>query len=452
MIILRNRTQIATFVSIILLLYSPSALSQTGSVDEYIKAQMKKRNIPGLALAVIEAGEIVKVKGYGFSDIEHNVPVRANTIFQSGSVGKQITSFAIMMLVEEGKIDLDDPINKYLDGSPGIWKDITVRHLLTHTSGIRDYEKKIDYRGDYTEEDFFKMASGQPLDFSPGEHWSYSNTGYVLLGILIKKVSGQYWGDFVHDRIFTPLKMETARVISEDDIILNRASGYRLVEGEIKNQEWVSPSLNTTADGALYVSVLDMAKWDAGFYTPELLSKTSLEEMWAPVKLNNGKVINYGFGWWFKDIRGHRVTAHSGGWQGFSAYIARYIDDSLTVVVLANQGDVKLALIAHNVASFFNPELRPDDRKVITLAQETLDSYVGRYELSSRLIVNVSRKDDKLLVSYGDNPKEEFFAESTTMFFAKDEDMEIEFITNEEGEATHLLFDWGVVEEAKRIE
>src|SRR2546425_1429373 len=234
----------------------------TSKVDDYIKAEMQRQRIPGLSLAVIKDGRIILAKGYGLANVEHQVPVKPETVFQSGSTGKQFTATAVMMLVEERKLSLDDKITKYFHDAPQSWQNITVRHLLTHTAGTTDYPRDFDFRRDYTEDELLKRAQAIPLAFQPGEKWSYSNLGYVLLGILIHKVSGQFYGDFLQERVFRPLGMTTARIISEADIIPNRAAGYRLVKGELKNQDWVSPSLNTTADGALYLTVYDMAKWD----------------------------------------------------------------------------------------------------------------------------------------------------------------------------------------------
>jgi CubicO group peptidase (beta-lactamase class C family) len=176
---------------------------------------------------------------------------------------------------------------------------------------------------------------------------------------LIHKVSGKFYGDFLQERVFQPLGMSTARVISESDIVPNRAAGYRLVNGQLKNQNWVSPSLNTTADGALYLTVYDAAKWDAALYGEKLLKRSSLEAMWTAVKLNDGKTHPYGFGWALGDVRGHRVVEHGGAWQGFKAQISRYPDDKLTIVVFANQARANPAKIAHGVAALFNPELAP---------------------------------------------------------------------------------------------
>ena len=200
---------------------------------------MEKNKIPGISLAIIKNGQIIYGVGYGYSNIEHQVPVKLETIFQSGSVGKQFTSMAVMMLVEDKKIRLDATIDKYFLDAPNEWKNITVRHLLTHTSGMTDYPQDFNFRADYTEDDMYKLIKTIPLAFQPGEEWAYSNLGYVMLGILIRRVTNQYYGDFLKQYIFDPLNMTTAQVINEADIILNRAAGYVLVNNELKNQDWV---------------------------------------------------------------------------------------------------------------------------------------------------------------------------------------------------------------------
>jgi CubicO group peptidase (beta-lactamase class C family) len=339
----------------------------TDKVDDVISAEMAKQHIPGLALSVIRDGAVIKAQGYGLANVELDVPVKPETIFQTGSVGKQFTATAVMMIVEEGKVSLDDPISKYLPGTPASWSAIRVRHLLSHTSGVPDYEtdslKKgkeafIDLRKDYTEDELLRKFETLPLEFAPGEKHSYSNTGYVLLGILIHKVTGKFYGDFLQERIFRPLGMSATRIISEADIIPNRSSGYRLVKGELKNQEWVSPSLNTTADGALYTNVLDMAKWDAALYTEKLLKRASLDQMWTPTRLNSGKTADYGFGWRVRTLNGHDIVEHGGAWQGFTTHIARYVDDKLTIVILTNldSDHSDPTKIAHEVAAMYIPQ------------------------------------------------------------------------------------------------
>jgi CubicO group peptidase (beta-lactamase class C family) len=346
-------------------------------VDVYVKAEMQRQKIPGLALGIYRDGKIERVQGYGLADVELDVSVKPETVFQSGSVGKQFTATGIMMLVEEGKVDLDDSILKYFPDGPQIWAPVKVKNLLSHTSGIGEYENEertkpngpFYLRLDNTEDELYKKITQMPMDFPPGDRWRYTNTNFVLLGMMIHRVTGKFYGDFLADRIFQPLGMTATRVISEEDIIPNRSSGYRLVKGQLKNQEWVSPTFNTTADGALYFNVLDLSKWDAALYTERLLKRSSLDKMWTVVPLNNGEPNpgNYGFGWDIGQINGHRVIQHGGAWQGFTTYIARYVDDKLTIVVLTNLDSAHSnpGKIAHGVAGLLNSALTPTPASAI---------------------------------------------------------------------------------------
>ncbi len=332
-----------------------SATDQTDAVEEYIRAEMSKQHIPGVAVLVARAGQPVLSRGYGLANVELQVPVKPETIFQSGSVGKQFTATAIMMLVEEGKIGLDDPLTKFFPDAPATWKQVTIRELLSHTAGFTDYPKDFDMRRDYTEAQLLKIVEKVPLAFPPGTNWSYSNLGFLTLGLVIHKVTGEFYGDFLQQRIFQPLGMNATRIISEADIVPNRSAGYRLVKGELKNQEWVSPTVNTTADGSLYFSIVDLAKWDAALYTDKLLRPSSLQQMWTVTPLSNGKPNSgsYGFGWDVGSKHGHRVVEHGGSWQGFRTQISRYVDDKLTVVVLANLEEAKPEVIADHVAEMY---------------------------------------------------------------------------------------------------
>ena len=348
-----------------LLALVPSAMGQSQNappdpVEEYVKAEMERQHIPGLALLVAREGKIVRAQGLGFSNLELQVPVKPETVFQSGSVGKQFAATAVMMLVEEGKVGLDDSIAKYFKDAPPSWKPVTVRQLLSHTAGFTDYPQDFDFHKDYKdteayENQLLKAIAGIPLAFPPGTKWSYSNLGYATLGILIRRVTGKFYGDVLQERIFQPLGMQTTRIISETDIIPNRAAGYRLIKGEVKNQEWVAPIINTTADGSLYFSILDMAKWDAALYTEKLLKRSSLEQMWTVTKLNNGQpnADHYGFAWDIENIHGHRLIEHGGAWQGFKTHISRYVDDKLTVVVLANLAQADPGRICQHVAELY---------------------------------------------------------------------------------------------------
>jgi len=316
---------------------------------------MQKHHIPGLSLLVSRDGKPIRAQGYGLANVELQVAVKPETVFQSGSVGKQFTATAVMMLVEEGKIGLEDPLTKFFPDAPAAWKQVTVRELLSHTAGFTDYPKSFDFRKDYTEDQVLKIIERIPLAYRPGTKWSYSNLGYATLGILIHKVTGKFYGDFLQSRIFKPLDMNTTRIISEADIIPNRAAGYRLVKGQLKNQEWVAPMINTTADGSLYFSINDLAKWDAALYTEKLLRHSSLQQMWTVAKLKNGQPNSghYGYGWSIEEKKGHKVIGHGGSWQGFKTHISRYVDDKLTVVVLINQADAEPGPITDRVAEMY---------------------------------------------------------------------------------------------------
>jgi CubicO group peptidase (beta-lactamase class C family) len=336
------------------------------AIDAIVRRAMERQKVPGVAVAVVRKGSVLLAKGYGDANVEHRVPVTPDTIFQSGSVGKQFTAAAVMLMVEQEKLALDDPLTKFFPDAPAHWSGIKVRHLLTHTSGIPDYTGgSIDYRKDHSEEDLVRMAYTLKPEFAPGSRWNYSNTAYVLLGVLVRKASGKFYGDVLREQVFEPLGMRTARVISEADIVPNRAAGYRLEGGQLKNQNWVSPSMNTTADGSLYLSLRDLIAWDTGVRERKVLKPESWQMVLSPVVLNSGKTYPYGFGWSIDNFNGHRVEAHGGSWQGFQTFIGRFPDDELSVVVLTNLAQAEPVEIAEEIVEVFDPTLRPAPLKPI---------------------------------------------------------------------------------------
>jgi CubicO group peptidase (beta-lactamase class C family) len=334
-------------------------------VTRFVRAEMETQHVPGLALLVSRDGQPIRAEGYGLANVELQVPVKSETIFQSGSVGKQFTATAVMMLVEAGKVGLEDPLSHYFPQGPAWWEKVTIRELLSHTAGFTDYPQDFDLRKDYSEDQLLKIVGAIPPAYPPGTDWSYSNLGYLTLGILIHRVTGEFYGDYLQRRIFKPLGMSTARIISEEDIIPNRSAGYRWVNGRLKNQQWVSPVVNTTADGSLYFSVLDLAKWDAALYTEKLLKSSTLKQMWTVTALRDGKPNSghYGYGWFIGDKKGHHVVEHEGQWQGFETQISRYVDDRLTVVVLTNLDEGKPEQIADGVAKIYLAQKRRDKPK-----------------------------------------------------------------------------------------
>lgn len=330
------------------------------SVDRYLRTELERQRIPGMSVAILRGDSILLARGYGFANLEHRVPASDSTIYQSGSVGKQFTAALVLSLAREGKLGLDEPIRRWLPETPAFWQPITVRHLLTHTSGIPDYtEGAIDYRRDYTEDQLLAAATRLPLEFAPGETWRYSNTGYALLGFLVRRATGRFYGDLLRERIFEPAGMRTAGVISESDIVPNRAAGYELVKGEIRNQEWVAPTINTTADGSLYLSVNDLAKWTIALNHRHVIHSADLAASWTPVRLKDGGTYHYGFGWTLDQQRGHPRIGHTGSWQGFKTSIQRYPESGLTVIALANLDAAMPGAVSLTVAGILDPALLP---------------------------------------------------------------------------------------------
>lgn len=337
-------------------------------VDEYVKQQMEARHIPGVSIAVVQDGKVVLARGYGMANVELAAPATEETVYELASVTKQFTATAIMMLIEAGKLSLDSRVTEVLDNLPAAWNQVTVRHLLNHTSGIKSYTGIPDFfktaRRDYTKTDLIKLVTDLPMDFAPGEKYAYNNTGFFLLGMIIEKISGKDYDTFLRERIFQPLGMTASRHNNMRDIIRGRAQGYAWENGALRNCEYLSPTQPFSA-GALVSSVLDLAKWDAALYTDKLLKQASLAQMWTPTKLNDGKTENYGFGWATDVYRTRKRIAHGGGIQGFSTYIARFIDDKVTVIVLTNREGGGADALAMGVAEFFIPALKENAPKAI---------------------------------------------------------------------------------------
>ncbi|MDT9599721.1 serine hydrolase domain-containing protein [Sphingosinicella rhizophila] len=388
-------------------LSAPDPTTFRTQLDDYMTREMRERHVPGAAVAVLHKGEIVVAKGYGRATLEHDVPVTRDTIFQSGSVGKMFTAALVMKLVERGEIGLDDPLSQYLPDAPESWRPITIRHLLTHTSGVANYTGDFDFRRDYTDDELVKFAYALPLDFQPGSRWSYSNTGYVLLGIIVKKKTGTSYLDLLATEVFKPLGMKTAQGITEADIVPNRASGYQLVGGVLKNQDWVSPTMNRTADGSLYFSLNDMIAWARAVEKGEVLSAAGWTQVYAPVKLNSGNPYPYGFGWSLDEADGKPRLHHGGAWQGFRTYYSRYLGEDLAVILLTNSSSAEVSSFTDGIAKLWNPALvAPGPRP---RPEPAIEPRVAA--LIERARAGTLRKEDLPLASKG-------FAEAANQYFA----------------------------------
>jgi CubicO group peptidase (beta-lactamase class C family) len=322
-------------------------------IDDYLQDEMQQHRIPGAALSILSQGQTVKCAAYGLANIEHQVPTKTNSAFEIGSVTKQFTAAAILMLSEKGSLTLDDSITKHLPNSPMTWSNITVRHLLTHTSGIKSYTGLPGYEltRHLTQTQFLAQIGKQPLEFAPGSTWKYSNTGYSLLGYIIENLSGSSYWDFLYTRIFAPLSMNSTTNRLPSLIIPNRVSGYE----QVKNV-WVNRDYDLTdvfAAGAIVSTVGDLSAWQRALDRPGLLNAESMRSMWTPFRLTTDKNTDYGFGWLIETFEGHKIIGHGGSTSGFSASCQRFADEKLTVILLTNTDEQIATRLARKIGSLY---------------------------------------------------------------------------------------------------
>ena len=321
------RKQISAVV--LFVLSAAVAYAQADKTDDFIRAEMQRQNIPGLSLAVIKDSRIIKAEGYGLANIKLKISARPDTVYRIASVSKQFIATGIMLLVQEGRLTVDDPIGKYLEGAPATWKEITVRHLLTHTSGLVREAPGFNSRKIQSDADVIKSAYPLPLQFRPGEKHQYSNVGYFALAEIIRKVSGQSWTDYLSEKVFKPSGMNNTYPTNTKERVQNRASAY-VDNNKLQEVDDNWPALRPS--GAFLSTVLDMAKWDAMLYTDKVLSESSRRQMWTPAKLNDGTTYPYGFGWELGSFRNRKLVYHGGGGPGIRTKFARFVDVRLTII------------------------------------------------------------------------------------------------------------------------
>lgn len=346
------------FCVIVLVGIASTLKVRADTVDDFVRKQMGEGHLQGVAIAVVQNGKTVKLQGYGVASVEFNVAVTSSSVFELGSVTKQITAAAILLLVEESRVRLDDRISTYIPESPPIWKDVTVRHLLTHTSGIRNYSEVAGFELSkrMNRQAFVRELAQYPLDFQPGEKWSYSNSGYNLLGHIIAQASGKTYWDFLKAHVFGPLGMKTAGDRDLNYVVPNRVTGYEWDNGTLIGRDYELTDLFSA--GAIVASITDLVQWNAALSSVGFLKAESMRELWKPVTLNSGKTHPYGFGWNIETIRGIRRLRHNGQTAGFAASIAHYPDQNLTVIALCNSGESGAAgVLTQGVAKQYLPEL-----------------------------------------------------------------------------------------------
>lgn len=331
-------------------------------LDQWINTYLSENNIPGGLVAVASKGRILHLETYGMANVELAVPVTDSTVFEIGSISKQFVSAAVMLLVQENKIRLDDPIHQYLPNLPNEWLGVTVYQLLTHASGIPDYEeiRSYDvYRFRLTPEEVIRIAQSRPVDFAPGTGWYYSNTGYYLLSMIVSQIDGLPLGQVLENRIFGPLGMHQTRMANPEAIIPHRAAGYWVNKADELINRNPTETSSTLGAGGLLSSVHDLVKWDAALYTDKLLSAESKTTLWTQAVLANGDSTGYALAWNVRPYQGHRKYSHGGQVAGFVARFSRFPDDDAAIIVFMNRYRVSSRRLSMAVLHTFIPSLGP---------------------------------------------------------------------------------------------
>lgn len=366
---------------------APALPANADSLDRVMVATMIARHVPGFSIAVIDHGRLRALRAYGWADVEHCVPATDTTLFGIGSISKHFAAVGTLLLVQAGKLSLDDPITRYLPEGKGVWDGITVRHLLTHTSGIPDYcgdddkypSITLDRASSPSTPGLLRQIAAAKLNFRPGDDWAYSNTGYLVLSALVERVSGEPFPDYMRDHVFRPLGMMRTRFYSPVELIPGRATPYHVDSaGVVTHGPFISDQFSRWGDMGMLSTARDMARWSMAMDSLRLLSPELWRQMWTPVRLNQGWSFPYGFGLHLGEIRGDDLVYHDGTFRvGYSSEFLRFPDRGLAVIVLSNHwghgfqpaalSDAILGTLEPSIASFPRAP-RQDPRPRVTAA------------------------------------------------------------------------------------
>ena len=374
-------------------------ISAAEKVDQYL-AGWASITSPGLAVAVVKDGELVYSKGVGLANLEYGIAITPDTVFEVASISKQFTAFSILLLADEGKLSIDDEVTKYLPELSDLGHKITLRHLLHHTSGLRQQGVLLELAGWQsddiaTQAQALKLLSMQKdLNFTPGEMFEYSNSGYFLLAEIVSRVSGQSFAEFTQNRIFKPLGMtNSAFPANYRAVIKNKAYSYRRTTNGFAKSVLLSDMVGSTG---LTTTVKDLAKWAVNFEQPKVGNLAVIQQMKTPNVFNNGETINYAFGQVIDKHRGIEAMGHGGTIAGYRTFLLRMPGEKLSVVVLANMPYLNPLNISYEIADFYLPVVAQRQLKPEPLSTETLASYTGDFELLGGLIYSVTQDGTQL--------------------------------------------------------
>ena len=349
----------------------PRLPAHADAIDQAIVRAMREGHIPGLSVVVIDRGAVVKQRSYGFADLESCAPATEDTLFGIGSISKQLAAVGALTLVRDGALSLDDPITKYLPEGKGVWDEIRVRHLLNHTSGIPDYTGDDDQHPSITLDrasspstaELVRQIAKARLNFRPGDDWAYSNTGYVLLGVLIERVGHQPFSAFMHDHVFAPLGMTATRFYSPLALIPHRGTPYHVAaDGTVTHGPFISEQFSHWGDMGILSTARDMGRWANALGKDRLLPAALWHEMLAPARLNDGTLFDYGFGVELEQIGNQRLWIHAGTFRvGYSAMFLSLPERQLAVAMLSNHYGEPLRTLelATRLAGMREPTIAP---------------------------------------------------------------------------------------------
>lgn len=440
--------------TLLLLLVAVSELFSQSTAEQmqaYLQTLLENETFSGTVL-VAKGDEVLLSKGYGKAVIEYGIPNSPDTRFRIGSITKQFTSMAVMQLVEQGKIDLEGKLSNYLPDYPKAQgEQITIRHLLTHSSGIPSYTGMAEimkHRGSMEEapEDFIKNFCDKELEFTPGSKFKYNNSGYYLLGMIIEKVSGMPYDDYLQEHIFAPLGMKNSGFEHYRSVIPQMAEGYAVI-GDYPEKCGNIVTDMAGAAGALYSTTGDLLIWHRALLAKKLVSETSYEKIFTPF------LDNYGFGWSINEQAGKKVYMHSGGIDGFRTMGVLVPEDRISVIVLSNlessdpnrmAGDLGKMLLGEKV------EL-PKALKEVKVDPSTLQKYVGTYNIFPGFDLQIILDDERLLIQPTNQPVSPIFAESNTLFFSRIANAKLEFVVDAQGAVNEVILHQNGDHPGKRI-
>jgi CubicO group peptidase (beta-lactamase class C family) len=428
--------------------------TQLATEFDKLLAEKFNTNEPGAAILVAWNGEIIYKKAFGMANLEYDIPMQVDNVFRIGSITKQFTAVSILQLMEQGKLNLQDDITRFIPDYPTSGYKITIEHLLAHTSGIQSYTSMEDYMQritlDMKPAEMIEYFKNQPMKFAPGTEWEYSNSNYFLLGYIIEKISGKTYAEYIEENFFKPLGMINSLYGSDTKIIKKRANGYAIGENGFENAKPLSMT-QPYAAGSIQSTVEDLFKWHQAIHSYKLIKKESLDKAFTKYKLADGEETDYGYGWGLGFVQGSPTIDHGGGINGFGTMAIYLPEEDVFTAVFSNcecstPKEIAIKLAALTIGKPINAQTE------IKVDEKILETYTGEYEITPEFTFSVTKEEDRLFLQATGQEKFEIFAETENKFFLKINDAQLEFIKDDSGNVTKAILNQsGRQTDAKKI-